>query len=57
MARQKTFTEIVLIRHPTGTKARIAAVIQPGEAYADVYREAIDMLLCAREAAKPKETT
>lgn len=49
MARPKTEFDTWLQRFPCGTKARLDAVLKPGETRADVVRQALASELRKRE--------
>ena len=51
MARPQRYTESMLARFAAGTLSRIRAVLDAGEAVADVVREAVDRELGRRERA------
>ena len=55
MGRKFRFAEEILVLLVEGTKARIDAVLEPGEDRSGFVREAIKLLITRRERAKAKE--
>jgi len=50
--RPKQFSEVIYVRVPAGTQARINAVLAQGETHSEFGRRAIEALLRASESTR-----